>query len=105
MNYLTVLLLLPVQPASSAVAWGGDGHRLVCEIAWRHLTPAAKTMITALRRGETGTFAESCTWADEVRDARPQTYNFHFVNIPPRQAGLRMERDCGDPVKRCVVWA
>ncbi|HEY0672785.1 MAG TPA: S1/P1 nuclease [Longimicrobiales bacterium] len=106
MNYLTaLLLLLPLQPASSAGAWGEDGHRLVCEIAWRHLTPAAKTMITALRAGETGTFAESCTWADDVGDARPETYNHHFVNIPPRQAGLRMERDCGDPIKRCVTWA
>jgi hypothetical protein len=85
--------------------WGGDGHRLVCEIAWRHLTPEARSLVNRLRAGESGTFAESCTWADEIRDDRPETYNYHFINIPPGQSGMNMNRDCGDPAKRCAPWA
>jgi hypothetical protein len=85
--------------------WGGDGHRLVCEIAWRHLTPQARHMITRLRAGETGPFSETCTWADEVRDDRPETYHYHFINIPAGQPGMSMRRDCGDPAKRCAPWA
>jgi hypothetical protein len=84
--------------------WSGDGHRLVCEIAWRHMTPEAKRFATQLRQGESGTFAESCTWADEVRDARRETYNYHFIDIPPGQRGVNMARDCRAP-KRCAVWA
>ncbi len=85
--------------------WGGDGHRLVCEIAWRHLTPEARTLISRLRAGEPGTFSETCTWADEVRDERPETYNYHFINIPAGQSGMSLGRDCGDPAKRCAPWA
>ena len=88
-----------------APLWGADGHQLVCEVAWRHLTPAARTMVQQLRAGEKGTFAESCTWADRVRPDRPETYNYHFVNIPAGAAGVDLKRDCGDPAKRCAIWA
>lgn len=58
-----------------------------------------------LRAGETGTFAESCTWADQIRAERPATSNYHFINIPPGVSGMSMERDCGDSAKRCAPWA
>ena len=90
---------------SSTHVWGGDGHRLVCEIAFRHLAPEGKMLVSQLRATESVTFAESCTWADEVRDQRPETYNYHFINIPPGQSGMNMTRDCGDPAKRCAPWA
>lgn len=95
----------PASPAPSASPWGGDGHRLICEIAWRHLTPEAKRLVDDLRQGEPGTFAQSCTWADEVRPDRPETSAFHFINIKSGAAGVDLQRDCADPVKRCVVWA
>ena len=98
--HLLVSLFLTLSPM-----WGADGHKLVCEIAWRHLTPEAKTMVQQLRRGESGTFSEGCTWADEVRSDRPETYNYHFINIPAGAADIDMSRDCGDPAKRCVIWA
>jgi hypothetical protein len=102
-----IILTLTFTPFahSSTHAWGGDGHRLVCEVAFRHLAPEAKVLITQLRAGESGSFAESCTWADEVRDQRPETYNYHFINIPSGQSGMNMTRDCGDPAKRCAPWA
>ena len=89
----------------AASLWSGDGHRLICEIAWRHLTPETRRLVHGLRAGETGTFAESCTWADQIRAERPATYNYHFINIPAGASGMSMERDCGDPVKRCAPWA
>ncbi len=89
----------------ATAAWSGDGHRLICEIAWRHLTPEARRFVQGLRSGETGTFAESCTWADEVRRDRPETYNYHFINIPSGLPGMSLERDCGDTAKRCAPWA
>ena len=102
---LVVFLLLAIP--STARAWGGDGHRIVCEIAWQRLTPEAKTMVTDLLRGdEFPLFAESCSWADEVRrTTHEHTYNYHFINSPAGVAGMDWARDCGDPAKRCAPWA
>jgi hypothetical protein len=107
MNLIVVYLLMSSGHTSlhKDVMWGSDGHRLVCEIAWRHLTPEARSLVTRLRGRERGRFAESCTWADEVRDQRPETYHYHFINIPAGKAGMDMRRDCGDPAKRCAPWA
>jgi hypothetical protein len=104
---LQFALLLTTFTSVPAVtsAWGGDGHRLVCEITWRHLTPEARALVQRLRNGENGTFAESCTWADEVRGERPETYSYHFINIPTGTSGMHAGRDCGDPAKRCAPWA
>lgn len=90
-----------------ARAWGFEGHRIVCEIAWQRLTPEARAMVGELLRapGAAPTFAESCTWPDEVRPDRPETAAFHYINIPPGVRGADLERDCGDPAKRCNPWA
>ena len=96
----------PNPPSSQAALWGSDGHKLACEVAWRHLSADAKSMVQQLRANDSSpTFSESCTWADEVRDNRPETYNYHFINIPRGQSGMSMQRDCGDPAKRCAPWA
>jgi hypothetical protein len=92
-------------PERPEMTWGGEGHKLVCEIAWRHMTPSARALAAQLRSGETGQFSESCIWADEVRDDRPETYHYHFINIPSGQSGVNLARDCGDAAKRCVTWA
>jgi hypothetical protein len=104
LHALLIFLSLNSPDAPNLSLWGGDGHRLICEIAWQHLTPEAKRLATQLRHGESGTFSESCTWADEVRDARPETYNYHFINIPARQRGMSLARDCAGP-KYCAPWA
>ena len=93
---LLVLIFLIVPGGASA--WGGDGHGIVCEIAWQRLTPEAKTMVTDLLRGDQfALLAESCSWADEVRrTTHEHTYNYHFINIPAGVAGMDWARDCGD---------
>jgi endonuclease G len=73
-------------------AWGPDGHRIVCQIAWDNLSENARSAIDALRGDEATTepFAEACNWADKIRSdpsfdwAKP----LHFLDVP---------RDSNDP--------
>jgi hypothetical protein len=70
-----------VTPAP-ALAWGGDGHRTVCAIAYRHLTPAAKAAVDSLIPGDGSgrSFAEACTWADSP--GKFGRGGEHFANYP-----------------------
>ena len=102
-----VLLALAMNlVALPAWGWGGTGHRMICEMAWQQLTPAARNEVEALLRLDHGShrFSESCTWADRVRgDAR---YDFlapwHYLNLPP---GTTRYTDRFCPRQGCVVRA
>jgi hypothetical protein len=50
------------------------------------------------------TFVDSCVWADSIKEDRPETYDYHFVNIPAGERGFNEERYCAAP-KRCAPWA
>jgi S1/P1 Nuclease len=89
-----------VASAPLCFGWGEEGHRLVVEIAEGLMTPAAKARVAAtLMPGET--LEEMASWADEVRRARRDTEEWHYVDIPLMSAGLDMKRDC--PKGSCVV--
>jgi hypothetical protein len=90
-----------------AYAWGAEGHRIVCEIAWQRLTPEARRFVEGLLREEPEpVFARTCTWADEVRPTTHRyTAAYHYINIPAGVDGMDMARDCGDAERRCVTWA
>lgn len=78
---LVSLLLAP-----PAWPWGPEGHRLVAEIAWKHLSDSAKTEITRLLpEGET--IISIAPWADEVRPKRRETAPWHYINIPIEASG------------------
>jgi len=86
--------------APLALAWGPTGHRVVAEIAQRHLTPAARDRIAVLLHGYS--LAEVANWADELRsDPQFDKYKrLHFATVPN---GIRSYRDskpdpCGDLV-------
>lgn len=88
----------------SASAWGRNGHRIVCEIAFQRFTPESRELVKQLQRGEAQKFHETCLWADRVkRTTHPETYGYHFVNIPPGKEGLDLRRDC--PGDDCLPWA
>lgn len=89
---------------SSALAWGQEGHSIVAEIAQRRLDPSATTLISSLL-GTGVSLGSVSSWADDVRDDRPKTYNWHFVSIPIGQANYDPSRDCKDDEERgdCVV--
>lgn len=86
-----VLALCCVRP-EHVIAWGADGHHIVARIALLRMTPAAKQAAQELLGADD--FVASSTWADQVRSARPETYNWHFVDIPVGQNTYDPARDC-----------
>jgi nuclease S1 len=68
-----------------ALAWGGEGHRLVAEIAEQYLEPeTARQVRELLAPDNTTTLAEVSTWADELRGQWRETAQWHYVTIPIR---------------------
>jgi len=95
------ILLLTLLP-SIAYAWGEDGHRVVCQIAFDELTPAARTEVNRLLEldADFDSFAESCLFADS-----PERIRFldHFMNMP-RSARAVTTADC-PMAESCVIPA
>src|SRR6185503_20045192 len=99
-RFITFLLFLAI--ATPALAWGPEGHQIVAGIAARELTQKARGQVSALLGGEAGAMMVlDSSWADEIRDQRPQTSSWHYVNIELGSGGYQARRDCrgGD----CVV--
>jgi hypothetical protein len=87
----------------SAFAWGPRGHEVVAHIAAMNLTPKARAAVAGLLGGEAeAMMAINASWADEIREARPQTGPWHYVNLQLSQdMRYRPARDC--PRDNCVV--
>lgn len=80
-------------------AWGGDGHRVVCRIAWNRLSPRTRQSVEQLLgpEGSRAAFPDACVWADEIRgriEADPALARFapyttaHYVNFEPSSSTL-----------------
>jgi hypothetical protein len=88
---------------SPVLAWGADGHEVVAHLAAMNLTPKARAAVAALLGGEAeAAMVIAANWADEIRDARPETSTWHYVTL---QVGGDLHydaaRDCaGD---NCIV--
>jgi nuclease S1 len=88
-------------------AWGAQGHHVVARIAWALMTPAARDRASALLDDQgMDAFVAAATWADDVRQDRPATYNWHFVNIHVSETKYDSGRHC-PPSDRgdCVIAA
>jgi S1/P1 Nuclease len=85
----------------SALAWGGLGHEVICELAFLELDDTARQRVIALIRQdqEFTTFRASCNWADRPR----QRASEHFVNFPRDATGL--DDDECPMADHCVVSA
>lgn len=82
---LAALCLVP----SPAHAWHDDGHRIVAEIAARHLSKSALEQINDLLGDmpEYSTMATAATWADQQAKLDPAfefVYSSHYVNLEQR---------------------
>jgi hypothetical protein len=78
---VTLTLLVSIQTATPALAWGRLGHRVISRLAERHLTPQAKAAIAELlESGES--VADASLWADENRRRLPKTAPWHYVDVP-----------------------
>jgi len=77
MKILVALVLLAAPLLSHA--WGGTGHRIVCEIAYQELAPDARAEVDRLIAldGQYDTYADSCNYPDKARLRLPE----HYVNF------------------------
>lgn len=103
---LAVGVLLIGSP--SAQAWGCQGHEAVALIAQMHLNPHALAMVNQILKDgpidpalnryckETGLdpIADAATWADDIRSARPDATNWHFIDIPRGASRNDVEKYC-----------
>lgn len=64
----------------------------MAEIARRHLSVAARQQIRQILGNDD--LAAISTWADEIRKERPETFGWHFVDIPWNADGFSESRDC-----------
>ena len=103
-----ILLIALLLLAPSAMAWSALGHRLVGELAQRHLSPAANAEVATLLAGEPDpTLAGVATWADTLRASDPDrfkaTSRWHYINTPAGTCRFDPQRDCPDG--ECVIGA
>jgi hypothetical protein len=100
------ILALPfafIGSPTPARALGGDGHRIVCAIAWDELQPSVKAKTQSILDIQTkDQFADACIWADVYRPDHPETAPWHYVNVPKGATTVDVERDCREP-QTCVV--
>lgn len=92
--------------SNPVLAWGDNGHRIVCAIAWDEMRPATRRKISKIlaEKGGKVAFANSCNWADDIRADRPETAPHHFLNVAADAASVDLKRDC-PPERGCVVTA
>jgi len=85
--------LLALSLARGAFAWGPEAHRMVGDIASRHLDPKASARVLELLKDDRladgqlsgrRTLGEVASWADEIRDYDPKKpgRRLHFDDIP-----------------------
>ena len=95
--------MLWLSPAPT-LAWGWKVHVVIAKIAAKRLSPGARHAVTGLLRGQT--LADIANWADDVRSTRPETGQWHFVDIPLPAASYDPARDCRPtPAGDCVIAA
>jgi hypothetical protein len=84
-----VLMTAPLLMTASGAAWDKTGHRVIGEIAQRHVKIETLVKIKAILGRQS--LAEVSTWADEMKSS-PGTYwrkkagVYHYMNIPKGMA-------------------
>ncbi|MGG6463370.1 S1/P1 nuclease [Solilutibacter silvestris] len=104
----TLIALLLLACALPVLAWAPLGHRLVGDLAERHLTPAAKAEVAKLLAGEREpTLAGVANWADELRNTDPdrfkRTSRWHYVKLTGPECAYEPAKECKDG--SCVIAA
>ena len=62
-------------------AWWDTGHKMVCDEAYKLLTPSAVKAVDLLIE-EHGSFGRACLWADWIKGERKDTRSWHYINLP-----------------------
>lgn len=100
------IILTCLSSVGSSFGWGGSGHQIVGDLAWRRLTPEAQAGVMELLEGDNRynqTLAGACVWADVIKSLPQYEHerSTHYVNLPRRAKYYNAERDCADGY--CVV--
>lgn len=116
MKTFSLLLLLVLCGASPAFGWGCSGHQVVALVALKQLTPNAKTKAGQLLLGQPkpaiarfcaatslDAFVDLSSWADDERDVRADTADWHFIDIPLGASHSDESGAC--PTTGCVTSA
>lgn len=86
--------------------WGQTGHRVVGEIAFRHMTPEAQKKVLAILGGESPAMAS--TWMDFIKSNHDYDHMkpWHYVTIPDsltyEEAGCPEEGDAFVTIERII---
>jgi hypothetical protein len=109
-----LLFVLGLGAGAPALAWGDSGHRTVCEIAFRNLTPTARAEVARLLRAHPAILAANplnaeygwaCTYPDHPASTGPGRRGpEHFVNYPRTSLVVTSGSGCGD-APLCVITA
>ena len=94
----TAFFILLISIAVPAFAWGPEGHQVVADIARSHLSAVAKLEVRELLGNDD--LAAVSTWPDEIKSERPETFGWHFVDIPRSSASFSEKRDCYRPEEK-----
>ncbi len=96
------IVLAALSAPSHARAWGPDGHRIVCAIAWDELSQRARDSVKAtLDVDGRDQFADACAWGDDYKLSHPETAGWHMLAVPDDATAVDMARDC--PNRNCVL--
>ena len=101
MRYFLFATLALVSLCGNARAWGDNGHKIICEIAFRLAQPDTRSAVRRLIQSDTefSTFADSCVFPDHPRRRASE----HFINLPRDSKGLTSD-ECPQADK-CVLTA
>jgi hypothetical protein len=88
-RHILIALVVLLLPSSDAWAWGDQGHKVICEIAFRLVQPNTRAEIQRLIKTDTEfhRFSDSCIWPDHPRKRTAE----HFVNLARDSRGLTDE--------------
>jgi S1/P1 Nuclease len=75
--------------------WSTKGHAVIADIASSRLTPSTRKNLNLILGKNS--LASIANWADAIRSEQPETFGWHFVDIPRGAAGFSEERDCYRP--------
>jgi nuclease S1 len=101
MRFSLAVVLALFALCSEARAWGDEGHKIVCEIAFRLAEPDTRAAVRRLIRSDTefDTFSDSCVFPDHPRIRASE----HFINLPRDSKGLESDECPAAP--KCVLTA
>ena len=72
----------------SANAWWETAHMMVCDKAYKLLTPSALEIVDPLIKVHES-FGRSCLWADWIKaEDRIDTRSWHYINLPDSEQNI-----------------